>query len=154
MYYSPDFADIHIMFKEFKGWEQDAPVIPAFRWKDGKIFALAVGGRAGNNVEQLYVHLQKRAMKFTAGLENESSFMIIPNEFVSDHQLTQEEILSLMRPSPEYELEQRLKFSRKMTILERIRLFCSYDTAYKVIRIKTLWNHLLGRKLPSLFDRR
>ena len=90
---------------------------------------------------------------FTPGLENEDSFMIIPNEFVKDHALTQEEIDVLMTPDPEYERAVMAKYGIgiKRSIFERIRSFMKKDTASKIISLKMRWNKLIGRKLHSRY---
>ena len=131
--------------------------IPAFRWKDGKIFALSVGGNTETNTEYLYLHIQKRTMMFTPGLENEDSFMIIPNEFVKDHALTNDEIASLMTPDPDYERAIAARYRvpiHKPSILQRIKTlikrFVGNDPD-KILKLKMLWNRLLRRKLPSRY---
>ena len=71
------------------------------------------------NYEFIYVHLMKRKMEFTSGIEKESSFLIIPNKFVHDHELSPEEINIFTTPDPEYVKTFRrpkrslLKFLRK-----------------------------------------
>lgn len=60
-YYARNFADIFTLAKEFRLFESDR-VIPAFRWKNGRIFALAVNGDIDLNIEYLYLHIQKRVM--------------------------------------------------------------------------------------------
>ena len=96
--------------------------------------------------------MQKRPMIFTPGLENEDSFMIIPNEFVKDHALTQEEIEALMTPDPEYERAYMAKHrQQRRGILGRIRNFLTKSTPDKIITIKMRWNKLIGRKLHSRY---
>ena len=104
--------------------------------------------------------MQKRPMNFTPGLENENSFMIIPNEFVKDHPLTQEEITSFMTPDADYERELTAKygslFMPKPGLLSRIKMCikslvksCAGNDPDKILRLKMRWNHLCRRRLPS-----
>ncbi len=90
-------------------------------------------------------------MIFPAELENNNSFMIIPNEFVKDRTLTQEEITALMTPDPEYLKAFMAKYMRKRNIFQRIRHFLAGDRAEKIMIIKILWNNLLGRRLYSRY---
>ena len=104
-YWSDDYADISPCYRQFlrtRNFNETCEAIPAFRWKNGKLLGLSVDGKNGNDIEYLYVHLQKRAMNFTPGLENEDSFMIIPNEFVKDHELMPKETADLMRHDSGY----------------------------------------------------
>ena len=110
------------------------------------MFGLSLNGEEGNDIEYLYVHLQKRAMKFTPGLENEDSFMIVPNEFVKDHELTQEEIQSLLTPDPAYEA----KMGRKQ-LAKRIRIFLDSNTRGKIMRLQRRWHLRIGKKLVSMW---
>ena len=103
--------------------------VPAFRWKNGKLLGLSLNGETGNDKEYLYVHLQKRVMKFTPNLEHDNSFMIIPNEFVKDHGLTQEEIQEFIKPDPAYDS------AHKKNIKYYIKKFFSFDTRGKLIKI-------------------
>ena len=103
-------------------------------------------------MEYLYIHLQKRAMNFTPGIEDEDSFMIIPNEFVKDHELTQEEIVALMTPDPEYK-QAKISYA-KPTIIRRIMRFIFKSRHEKIFYVKVLINKLLGRKLPSMWASR
>ena len=148
------------------GWTK---VIPAFRWIDGKVIALSFGGTPGLDLEYLYLHLQKRPMKFTPGLENENSFMVIPNEFVKDHELTQNEIQELMTPDPEFEQAQRAKYPgigvpAKPSFLQRINIIKHFkhliktlvkravrNDPAKILALKQRWNRFRGRTLPSKF---
>ena len=116
------------------------------------MFVLAIDGNPDRNVEFLYLHIQKRALKFTPGLENEDSFMLIPNEFVKDHELTQDEIQRLMTPDEEYAQEWRKRIAKNRSLLTRIRNFFVGDTAEKIFHIKARWNTLLGRSLVSRYD--
>lgn len=102
-YYLPDFADIAVYPKEFRLAQDKSKIFPAFKWKNGKVYALTFRNNSLIETEYLYLHIQKRAMKFESGLENEDSFMIIPNEFVKDHELTHEEAQQLMKPDLYYE---------------------------------------------------
>ena len=150
-YYSSNFADIRPEIKNFC-LIQSNRFFPAVRWKNGKLFVLAIDGNPDRNVEFLYLHIQKRALKFTPGLENEDSFMLIPNEFVKDHELTQDEIQRLMTPDEEYAQEWRKRIAKKRSLLTRIRNFFVGDTAEKIFHIKARWNTLLGRSLVSRYD--
>ena len=156
-YYAPDFVDIYPITKEFRNGNGKR-VFPAFRWKDGKIIALAVDGNPDLNIEYLYVHLQKRPMQFTLGLENENSFLVIPSEFVKDHELSPEEIQSLMIPDLEYNQAMSINFKGmwtvKATLIRRIKngikkLIKSRvgNDPEKILRLKMRWNKLRGRKL-------
>ncbi|MBQ7154132.1 MAG: hypothetical protein IJR85_01105 [Synergistaceae bacterium] len=100
-------------------------------------------------------------MKFTPGLENENSFMVIPNEFVKDHELTQEEIDSLMTPDPEFEQAQREKYPilwkhPKPSLFRRAKNFVKTlikravnNDPEKILALKQRWNRFTGRTLPS-----
>ena len=124
--------------------------VSAFRWKDGHLYGLALNGEAGNDMEYLYVHLQKRSMKFTPGLEDEDSFMIVPNEFVRDHELTQEEISRFLTPDPQYEAAMRRKYSHK-PLGERIKNFLQAGTHAQIMRLRRRWHRLIGKKLVSMW---
>ena len=152
-YYSHDYADICLTRYQFVCIDDTKlkESVPAFRWKDGKIFGLSLNGEAGNDREYRYVHLPKRAMKFTPGLENEDSFMIIPNEFVKDHELTQEEIKALMTPDPEYERRIAAKYP-PTTFAKKIKSFIFGSRHRKILYFKGLVNRLLGRKLLSVWN--
>ena len=128
--------------------------IPALRWKRGNLYGLSLNGESGHDKEYLYVHLQKRAMTVPPGLEKEDSFMINPNEFVRDHELTQEEITSFITPNPEYERAMRVKYSWgiRKTPLQWLRSFFASDFAYKRLRLKGLMNKIFGRKLASMWE--
>ena len=94
-------------------------------------------------------------MNFTPGIENEDSFMIIPNDFVKEHELTQAEIQALMKPSPEYvqSVLERLGWTgKKKPLIERIKTFLSLSKAEKIVRLKLRWNKLLKRKLPTQWE--
>lgn len=98
-------------------------------------------------------------MNFTPGLENDSSFMIIPNEFVRDHTLTQEEIASLMTPDHEYERMMTAKYGRIFLptgLIQRIKIgiksmikHCVGNDPDKILQLKVRWNRIRRRKLPS-----
>lgn len=92
-------------------------------------------------------------MNFAPGLENEDSFMIIPNEFVKDHELTQKEITASMTPDPEYERRLKAKYGwrDKMSIIDRIKRFISRSRKDKIFRLKSRLNWLLGRRLSSIW---
>ena len=146
-YYKLDFADIQPFYKEFRQFKYYNEVIPAFRWQNGKLFGIGGNGEFSNNYEFLYVHFQKREMKFTPGLENEDSFLIIPNEFVKDHELTQDEIKAFITPDDEYASYINNKYLPRRTLLKRIKLFLSRSTRDKFYRFKFRLNQLLGREL-------
>ena len=154
-YFSPDFADPSVFYKEFRSWN-GRTVTPAYRWKNGRVFSLAVNGNPELTIEHLYMHFIKRPMKFTPGLEEESSFMAVPNEFVKDHELTQEEIAQLMTPDPQYEQEMYAKYGKmfgpRPTILSRIKTLIKKlvsNDPEKIYKLKLLENRLLRRRLPS-----
>ena len=91
-------------------------------------------------------------MKFEAGLENEDSFMIIPNEFVKDHELTREEAEALTKPDEEYEREILSRYGGwlfKRTYSGMLKHFFRMDMRGKIIFLKKACNHILGRKLPK-----
>ena len=149
MYFAIDYADIDPCYKEFKRFGNNEAV-PAFRWDKGKMYGTAMGFHLGNETEFLYLHLQKRAMKFTPGLENEDSFMIIPNEFVKDHDLTPEEIQQSITPDHEYESEMFAKYPgifRRATKAELIKNFFKKDKASMIISIKNVFNSICRRRL-------
>ena len=150
------FADLATRIKQFRrgGYNILFESIAAFRWINGKLYGLAIDGDPECDQEYLYVHLQKRTMKFTQGLENEDSFMIIPNEFVKDHALTRAEIDAFMTPDTEYEQVFRLKYNvdRKRGIFASIIRFMARDSAGKIISLKTRWNKLCGRELFSRYN--
>ena len=143
-YWSPDYADVHPYFKQFL---VSGHTVPAFRWENGRIFGLSLDGKTGNDTEYLYVHLQKRAMNFTPGLEDEDSFMIVPNEFVKDHELTEDEAKSLMTPDAEYERAMRRKISRSSRgFFGAVKAFLETDSVEKRMVIYRLMCRLLGKK--------
>ena len=155
-YYRYDYADIHPYYKQFIQCKVDE-VIPAFRWQNGKVFGIGNKGELSSNYEFLYVHLQKRAMKFTPGLENEDSFLIVPNEFLRDHELTDEEIKIFTASDVEYEKFVREKYNwcvtpKKQTISERIRVFWNRPIGEKIYRFKFRWNKFFDRKLPDPYE--
>ncbi len=90
-------------------------------------------------------------MKFTPGLENEDSFLVVPNEFIRDHELSDEEITAFTTPDAEYEKILRSKYSRFRikTIREKLQEFLHGDTGCKIIKFKNLINKLLRRRLTS-----
>ena len=77
-------------------------------------------------------------MIFHEELANKNSFMIIPNEFVKDHTLTQEEISALMTPDPEYGRAFMAKYNIgvKRSIFKRIGHFLARNRAEKILRLK------------------
>ena len=122
---------------------------------------MAVGGDPELNAEYMYLHIQKRPMNFTPGLEKEDSFMVISNEFVKDHELIPEDIHTLMTPSPESGQSfygagggAKPKFSLFSTvrniIIKLVRLYTGDDRA-KILKLKQHCNKLLHRKLPIRF---
>ena len=143
------FADVDPAFKNFRCVVyRKLEDIAALRWTKGRLYGLAVNGDPECEKEYMYLHLQKRAMIFQAELENKDSFMIIPNEFVNDHPLTQEEITALMTPDPEYvKAHGQVSTFRKRSIFERVRHFLARSRAEKILRLKQFWNKLLGRRL-------
>ena len=147
------FADVDAWHKNFIRTQYYilCERIPAFRWTHGKLYGLALDGDPECEQEYLYVHFQKRQMKFTPGLENADSFMAIPNEFVSDHELTQKEIDTSFAPDPDYTREVNAKYRKNRTLLERVRTFCSHERAGNLVWLKMRWNKLLGRSLPSRY---
>jgi hypothetical protein len=91
-------------------------------------------------------------MKFESCLENEDSFMIIPNEFVKDHELKREEAEALMQPDEAYYHERFSKYGGWMfekTIAGRIKNFLKMDMTGKKIFIKKVLNRILSRELPK-----
>ena len=88
-------------------------------------------------------------MKFTPGLENEDSFMIIPNEFIKDYSPTIDEIRQFMMPDHEYEEFIRAKYGRG-SIFKRIGAFIASDRITKIVKLKKFMNRILGRKLPDI----
>ncbi|MBQ7561148.1 MAG: hypothetical protein IJS99_04870, partial [Synergistaceae bacterium] len=137
--------------KEFKDC-CNSEIIPAFRWENGKIFGIGGDVERSKNYEFIYIHLQKRAMKFTPGLENEDSFLIVPNEFIRDHELSDEEITAFTTPNAEYEKILCTKYNSfypNTKGLRRLKDFLKNDTGYKIIMFKKLINKLLRRKLAS-----
>ena len=148
-YRSRDFADISPRFKQFSRGREG--VIPAFRWKEGRLLGISLNGELGNDKEYLYAHFQKRAMNFIPGLEDENSFLIVPNEFVKDHELTEEEIANFIKPDAEYERRYLEKYSRKYRygdgIIGSIRTFLSMDRIEKKIWLYRYLAHMLGKEI-------
>ncbi|MBR0151816.1 MAG: hypothetical protein IJP89_10700 [Synergistaceae bacterium] len=145
-YDSFDFADIFADFRQFiraKLFRDRLETIPAFRWKEGKVYGLSVNGESGNDVEYLYLHLQKRKMKFTPGLENEDSFMIIPNEFVKDHELTQDEARQYMMPDSSYEK------TNSQGIMYLVRKLLRMDMKSTLVKLYPYFQLLKGKRLVS-----
>ncbi|MBQ6972507.1 MAG: hypothetical protein IJP86_09180 [Synergistaceae bacterium] len=86
-------------------------------------------------------------MNFTPGLEDEDSFMIVPNEFVKDHELTEDEAKSLMTPDAEYERAMRRKISRSSRgFFGAVKAFLETDSVEKRMVIYRLMCRLLGKK--------
>ncbi|MBQ7545120.1 MAG: hypothetical protein IJT02_09295 [Synergistaceae bacterium] len=101
--------------------------------------------------------MQKRLMNFTTGIEDENSFMIIPNAFIQDRPLTQEDIASFMFPDHEYEQAMtakcgaifcRLSYRVNNGIKSLVKRCLSNDPD-KILRLKMRFNRLLRRKLPT-----
>ena len=92
-------------------------------------------------------------MKFTPGIEEEDSFMIIPNEFVKDHELTQEEAEALMTPDPEYERTMTARYPHPRKFSQRIKRLFACDAVRSIITLKSIWNKLRRRKLHSRYDK-
>ena len=91
-------------------------------------------------------------MRFTLGIEDWDSFMIIPNEFVKDHELSQEEITVLMTPNAEYEQARKVAInSKKTTLINRIKRFIFKSWPEKIYFIKIYMNRFLGRRLQSMW---
>lgn len=146
-YNSLDFADISPRFKQFTSCGN---VIPAFRWKEGRLLGISLNGEAGNDKEYLYAHFQKRAMNFTPGLEDDDSFLIVPNEFVKDREPTEEEIADFIKPDAEYERRYLDKYSRKYRyggIIGRIRIFLSMDKFEKKIWLCKYLARMQGKEM-------
>lgn len=145
-YDSPDFADVSPCYRHFvlaRLFKQIFEIVPAFRWKDGKVYGLSVNGEMGNDIEYLYLHLQKRKMKFTPGLENEDSFMVIPNEFVKDHELTEDEARQCMLPDSSYEK------ANSMGIMYLIKKLFRMDMKSNLVKLYPYFQLLKGKRLVS-----
>ena len=123
-----------------------AETVPAFRWKDGKLFGLSLNGETGHDKEYLYVHLQKRQMQFRLGLENEDSFLITPNEFISDRELTQEDLHSFMMPDPVYDKE------RKRGAMYFLKKLLGFDMMGRYIKLMPYVYAMMGKRLPSQWE--
>lgn len=144
-YDSLDFADINPIYKQFicVKYMRNAESVPAFRWDNGKLYGLAVNGEKGNDKEYIYLHLQKRAMKFVPDIEHEDSFLIVPNEFVKDHELSQEEITRYITPDPVYEHE------RKRGAAYFFRKLLDFDMMGRYIKLMPYFYAMIGKRLPS-----
>ena len=73
-YYNLDFADVFSEYKEFRITKKISEVIPAFKWQNGHVLGVGNIGELSSNYEFLYVHLQKRVMKFTPDLRIKTLF--------------------------------------------------------------------------------
>lgn len=91
------------------------------------------------------MHLQKRPMKFNAGLERERSFMIFPTEFVRDHELTNNEIQKLLTPDPEWERDRQKRMGPGLKGIIK-RFFLNYDNRRRIITFKKVYNMIHGSK--------
>ena len=70
-----------------------------FRWKEGKLFRLYSLNGEVNQEEVIYVHFLKRPMELaTASISGSSSFLIVPNEFISDRKIDYITLLVLSQP--------------------------------------------------------
>ena len=145
-YDSLDFADVSPCYRQFvlaRLFRQVNETVPAFRWKDGKVYGLSVNGEMGNDIEYLYLHLQKRKMQFTPGLENEDSFMVIPNEFVKDHALTEDEARQCMLPDSSYEK------ANSQGIMYLIKKLFRMDMKSNLVKLYPYFQLLKGKRLVS-----
>lgn len=70
-----------------------------FRWKDGKLFRLYSLNGEVNQEEVIYVHFLKRPMDIaTTSISESSSYLIVPNEFISDRNIDYITLLVLSQP--------------------------------------------------------
>lgn len=142
-YDAKNFADMTPFCREFRDFRAMSEAIPAFRWHDGKIYALHSDGQES---ECMYVHFQKRRMKFIAGLEDKKSFLILNDGFVEDHELTANEITCLISPEPKYEFAMREKYKNnpgwqeepEKTLYQRVKTFFLREIVRIFIRLKVI----------------
>lgn len=90
-------------------------------------------------------------MKFESGTENWKSFMIIPNEFVRDHELTFDEIQDLIMSDKGYS---QLNKSHGRSLKSKIKRFIKGSVPEKILYIKNRINRILGRRLRSRYTQR
>ena len=147
------FADVSPSVRQFRCSGYDIPLetVAAFKWKDGVLEGLGIDGDPETVKEYLYVHLQKRAMKFEPGIENWKSFMIIPNEFVRDHELTFDEIQNLIMPRKG---DLQLMPSSRRNMKSKIKRFINVSIPEKILYLKNVINRILGRRLRSRYTQR
>ncbi|MBQ3695172.1 MAG: hypothetical protein II884_10440 [Synergistaceae bacterium] len=90
-------------------------------------------------------------MKFEPGIENWKSFMIIPNEFVRDHELTFDEIQNLIMPRKG---DLQLMPSSRRNMKSKIKRFINVSIPEKILYLKNVINRILGRRLRSRYTQR
>ena len=155
---SVDCADLYERWEPFYCYRYGmlSENLPAFVWDKGTITGLALYGDPARTQEYLYIHLQKRQMKFDDSIAKLDKFMILPTEFTEFHDLTREEIDDLMKPNPEYERRHNEKYNTpkipnvsKWNIIGRIKNFFKRSPIERIIRIKGRWNQFRKRRLRS-----
>lgn len=114
------------------------------QWENGRLYGRCINGDRNNEAEYMYVHFQKRDMNFTPCLEDEDSFMIIPNEFIKSRAFSDSELQDLMLDDPEYETEFRKKYTNffvTKSFLTYVKMFFEADTYGKIIGLKRRYIH-------------
>ena len=93
-YYEIEFGDIsfnHYRFIMARGREsRAAPQV--YRWNDGRLSRIYLWGGVEHEEECSYVHLQKRKMEIHVNAECVSRYLIVPNEFIGDRQVSKDDL--------------------------------------------------------------
>lgn len=95
------FADLDMFFFTFRklaSYFEDAKddpedIIQYFKWSDGKLYNIMINGKEKETNEIAYVHFQKRNMDCSEIEIINNDFVIVPNKFLPNIQLNEEEIL-------------------------------------------------------------
>lgn len=83
--YNENFHRTSFEIKSIEGpgfsWRIDKKISYA-SWEDGNVYRWYKNGTRWTKEEVMYVHFQKRKMQVTAGIEEYSKFLCVPNKFV------------------------------------------------------------------------
>lgn len=90
--------------------------IGVFRWNFGTVEYIYLEQEEIKKKEFMYVHFQKRIMSSCLLSRNETIYYMIPNKFISNIQLSKEEIIK-KQPSGLYWTLLRSEFKQKLSIL-------------------------------------
>lgn len=95
------FADLDMFFFTFRKLasycenikDDSEDIIQYFNWVNGKLYNIVINETKKEISELAYVHFQKRSMDCSQLKKINNDFIIVSNEFLSNNQLTEEEIL-------------------------------------------------------------